>query len=185
MPEILAKPAEPSAVQYSLRPRLTVVAPDAAEAVRQAGGWLFDRTMAGWDVTVITASAGDPRPLRILGARARGLDTLLEVPVPGPCLQAVAVRTDLYQAYPRVRQMVLAASAAADGEIRLWGEDWPGDFGEAAGVVSHRPSMAARAFKAQALRAAGVAGPAGVPDAGAPEVFRLGGARRHVSAAAI
>lgn len=184
MPKALARPADQSAVQYFLRPRLTVVAPDTAEAVRQAGGWLFDRAMAGWDVTVITASAGDPGPLRILGARARDLGTLLEVRAPGPCLQAVAVRTDLYQADPLVRRVVLTA-AAAGGEIRLWGTAWPPDFDEPAGVVSHRPSAAARAFKAQALRAVGVTGPTGVPDAGALEVFRCGSAGRHAPTAAI
>jgi hypothetical protein len=58
-------------VRHSLRPRLTAIAPSAAEAVQYAGGWLFDQVMAGWDVTVITVEDDDPRPLDILGVRAQ------------------------------------------------------------------------------------------------------------------
>jgi hypothetical protein len=179
LPEVPAPPAEQTTVQHFLRPRLTAIAPDAAEAVRYAGGGLFDRAMDGWDVTVITASACDPPPLRILGVRARAAETLLAGWTQGPCLRAVAVRAELYEADPRVRQLVLAA-AAADGEVRLWGEARPPDFDDAADVVSHRLSMAARAFKAHALRAAGVTGPAGTA-----EMFRLGSVRESALAAAI
>ena len=185
MPKVPAESAEQSTVQHFLRPRLTAIAPDTAEAVRYAGGWLFDRVMAGWDVTVITHETSDSRPLRILGVRPRDLDTLLAETVladrvPGPCLRAVAVRIELYEANPRVRQMVLAAAAAGGGEIRLWGEGWPQDFDEASGIASHQLSMAARAFKAEALRAAGVTAPAA-----AVEEFRLGSARQCALAAAI
>jgi hypothetical protein len=78
-------PAE--AVRHFLRPRLTAIAPTAAEVVRQAGGWLFDQAMAGWDVTVITTEHPDPRPLRMLGARDRDIQVLRTVPVPGQCLR--------------------------------------------------------------------------------------------------
>jgi hypothetical protein len=44
-------------LRHSLRPRLAVLAPCISEAVRSAGGWLFDQVMAGWDVTVLTAAA--------------------------------------------------------------------------------------------------------------------------------
>jgi hypothetical protein len=121
--------------------------------VRSAGGWLFDQAMAGWDVTVITADQADPRPAQILGARARDLDTLLASPVWGPCLQAVAVQADLYDADPRVRRLVLGTiDGAGPAEVRLWGEGWPEDL-QAAGPAPHQLSVAARAFKAQALAA--------------------------------
>jgi hypothetical protein len=148
-------------VRYSLLPRLTVIAPTAAEAVRYAGGWLFDQVLAGWDVTVITADAGDPRPLRILGVRHRRLDVMLAMPEIGPCLEAVAVHTDLYAGDERVRRLVLAAAGTGRAEIRLWGGAWPDDFG-AARPLAYRLSLAAQAFKANALAAAAVkAGPAG------------------------
>jgi hypothetical protein len=34
-----------------------VVAADVIDVVKFAGGWLFDRAMAGWDVTVLDADA--------------------------------------------------------------------------------------------------------------------------------
>jgi hypothetical protein len=156
--------------------------------VRSAGGWLFDQAMAGWDVTVITADPADPRPAEILGARARDLDILLESVAWGTCLQAVAVQADLYDADPRVRRLVLASTA----EVRLWGEGWPGEL-EAVGPAPHQLSLAARAFKTQALAAAllalppAAAGPALPPPAAGAvpadpcqgtEVFRRARVRR-------
>ena len=140
--------------------------------MQQAGGWLFDQVMAGWDVTVITVDSSDPRPLRILGVRARVLDAVLAAPLIGSCLQAVALRSDLYHADARVRRLVLTAAEAGGTEIRLWGDLWPADFADGADSVSHRLSLAARAFKAQALAAAAVAGEPpgghrGVPEPGA------------------
>ena len=158
---------------------MTAIAPSAAEAVQYAGGWLFDQAMAGWDVTVITDETGDPRPLAILGVRARSFDAVFAAPVLGPCLQAIALRTDLYHDDERVRRLVLAASGAGRAEIRLWGEAWPADF-DGGDPVSHRLSLAARAFKAQALAAADLRG----GQAGDSEVFRRGELRRPLLAAA-
>ena len=36
-----------------MRYRLDVVAGSVVDVVRFAGGWLFDRAMAGWDVSVL------------------------------------------------------------------------------------------------------------------------------------
>jgi hypothetical protein len=91
-------------MRHSLRPRMIAIAPSAAEAVRYAGGWLFDQAMAGWDGTVVTADDGDPRPLDILGVRARNFDALLAAPVLGLRLRAIALRADLYQDDERVRR---------------------------------------------------------------------------------
>ena len=161
-------------MRHSLRPRLTAIAPSTAEAVRSAGGWLFDQVLAGWDVTVVAVDMGDPRPLEILGVRARELDVIYEVPILGPCLQSVAVRADLYHADERVRRFVLAAAEAGGTEVRLWGDVWPEDFDGGADSVSHRLSLAARAFKAQAMAAADLCGE---PTADT-EVFRRGELRR-------
>jgi hypothetical protein len=153
---------------------MTTLAPSTAEAVRSAGGWLFDQVLAGWDVTVVTADHGDPRPLHILGVRARDLDSILAIPVLGPCLQAIAVHTDLYDADERVRRMVLTAAEAGAADVRLWGGSCPADFDGGADPVSHRLSLAARAFKAQAMAAALL--PAEPP--AETEVFRRGDIRR-------
>jgi len=49
--------------------------------------------------------------------------------------------------------MVLDAVAEGVAEVRLWADRWPKLEGQAA-PVQHRLSVAARAFKAQALAAA-------------------------------
>lgn len=142
----------------------------SAEVVQFAGGWLFDQVMAGWDVTVITADHGDSRPLEILGARSRDLETVLALPVVGPCLQAIAVRADLYESDARVRRMVLVAFDQGQAEVRFWGGSRPPGRSGRADPLPHRLSVAARAFKAHALVAAAV--PADPADD--VEVFRRG-----------
>jgi hypothetical protein len=122
--------------------------------VQYAGGWLFDQVMAGWDVTVITVDTSDPRPLHILGVRACDLDRAVSAPVFGSCLQGIVLRSDLYHADERVRRLVLTAVEAGSAEIRLWGDVWPADFAGSPAPVRHRLSLAARAFKAQALAVA-------------------------------
>ncbi|MFA1546281.1 hypothetical protein [Actinomadura chokoriensis] len=138
------------------------------EVVRFTGGWLFDQGMAGWDVTVLRSDHADARPLRILGARVASLEPVLASPVRPPRSQAVAVHADLYDSDPRVRRMVLGAVDEDMGEVRVWGHQRPGEASDGAGSVRYRLSLAARAFKAQALAAVAV------PDAaeGAVELFR-------------
>jgi len=57
-----------------MRYRLDVVAADVVDVVKFAGGWLFDRAMAGWDVTVLVADHPNDRPLQILGTLNSELD---------------------------------------------------------------------------------------------------------------
>jgi hypothetical protein len=142
-----------------------------ADAVRCAGGWLFDRVAAGWDVTVLTADQADPRPLRILGARPADLQCALSSPVRGPRPRAIAVCGGLYGSDPRVRRLVTRARDELV-EVTLW--DGTGPAGEPADSegewLPHRLSVAARAFKAQAMAAAAVPADA----SGATEFFRRG-----------
>ena len=58
-----------------MRYRLDVIAASAADAVHSAGGWLYDRAMAGWEVTVLLPQSCDSRPLRILGVGAMDLES--------------------------------------------------------------------------------------------------------------
>jgi hypothetical protein len=136
-----------------MRWRLVVVAPDPVEAVRYAGGWLFDRALAGWDVQVLTEHRADSRPLRILGARPLDLESALTSPVRGPRPQAIAVGADRYASDARIRQLVRAALDDGVSDCRLWSGQWTSAGGEGDGAVRHRLSTAARAFKAQALAA--------------------------------
>jgi len=67
----------PHVVGESLRYRLDVVGGSAVDVVQSAGGWLYDRAMAGWEVTVLLPHCGDSRPLRILGVRVSDLQSEL------------------------------------------------------------------------------------------------------------
>jgi hypothetical protein len=136
-----------------VRYRLDVVAPSITEVVRCAGGWLFDRVMAGWDVTVLVAEKCDDRPLQILGAEAADLETALATGLTGPRPHALAVAAELYNRDTRVREGVRHALETGQTEVTLWGENWPAEL-DRVNSVEHRLSVAARAFKAQALAAA-------------------------------
>ncbi|HYY00661.1 MAG TPA: hypothetical protein VE908_14120, partial [Mycobacterium sp.] len=92
-----------------MRYRLDVVAADAVDVVRFAGGWLFDRAMAGWDVTVLIADRPDDRPLQILGVEVLDLEDALASVETRPQPQALAAAADLFDCDSRVRRGVLQA----------------------------------------------------------------------------
>jgi hypothetical protein len=133
-----------------------VIASSVQHAVRFTGGWLFDQVMAGWDVNVLTTDHADARPLRILGAHAVDLEYALARVIHGPCLQAIAVSADLYDSDARVRRMVQTVGEGP-ADIRFWSDRRPENLGDGDDPVRHRLSVAARAFKAQALAAAALA----------------------------
>lgn len=137
-----------------MRYRLDVVAADVVDVVRFAGGWLFDRAMAGWDVIVLIADHPDDRPLQILGARTLDLEDALESAGTRPRPQALAAAADLFGCDSRVRQGVLQALDHGVTEVTLWGQKWPAELDDSVGLVQHRLSRAAQIFKAQALAAA-------------------------------
>lgn len=134
-----------------MRYRLDVVAPCVVDAVRYAGGWLVDRVMAGWDVTVLIGADEDVRPLAILGVETLALESVLESWEGRPHPQTVAVAADLFNSDERVRRGVLGALEQGHTEVTLWGDECPEDL--SVGPVRHELSAAARAFKAQALAA--------------------------------
>ena len=152
------------------RYRLDVVALNTADVVRFAGGWLFDRVMAGWNVTVFVQDASDPRPLRILGVGTGDLESVLTTRRKGLYPHTVAVEADLYSSDTRVRDGVHAALGHHPTEVTLWGDRIPPELDSEVRLVQHRLSLAARAFKAQALVAAG----ASAPDVTAAETFCTG-----------
>ena len=137
-----------------MRYRLDVVASSGVDVVRFAGGWLFDRAMAGWDVTVLVADHPDTRPLQIVGARVIDLEDALAAVESRPRPQALAAAADLFGCDSRVRQGVLQALDHGVTEVTLWGETWPAELDDSVGQVQHRLSMAARTFKAKAMAAA-------------------------------
>jgi hypothetical protein len=136
------------------RYRLDVLASSVGDVVQSAGGWLFDRAMAGWEVNLLIADLPNARPLQILGINAFPMETALE-PVPNwPPTQAIAVAADVFNGNGRVRGSVVAALDRGLTEVTLWGDTWPPGLHRRADAVQHRLSAAARAFKAHALSAA-------------------------------
>jgi hypothetical protein len=154
-----------------MRYRLDVVAPTVLDAVRFAGGWVYDRVMAGWDVTVLIGDDADVRPLEILGAEVRDLESVLASWEDRPHPQTIAVAADLFDRDSRVRKGVLTALEQGATEVTLWGERLPAELDNSVDSVQHQLSAAARAFKAQALAAANDSAAAPVGDT---ETFRCG-----------
>lgn len=139
--------------RHTLRYRLAVLAIDAREVVTHAGGWLFDRSMAGWDVNAVLADVRDLRPAQVLGATVLELEGPLAVPVHHTWPDALAVSPELLRSDPRVRDGVRNCLEHDLLDIVLWGSV-PTEFAPYVDRTHHRLSAAARAFKARALAAA-------------------------------
>ena len=88
------------------RYELDVIGAGVADVVACAGGWLFDRVMAGWDVTVAVPRTLGAAPLQILGVRSVALDTLVDG---RPATRALAVAGPMCHADDLVRDVVGAA----------------------------------------------------------------------------
>ena len=139
-----------------LRYRLDVVAASAVDVVQSAGGWLYDRAMAGWEVTVLLPRGCDTRSLRILGVRAADLEP--ELAELGAGSTTLAVSAQAFTADARVREAVLESLDNRLIEVALWGEGWPLGVNRATARAQHLLSGAARMFKGYALAAAGIPG---------------------------
>ncbi|WP_019929006.1 hypothetical protein [Nocardia sp. BMG111209] len=140
-----------------LRYRLAIVAPTPSAVVRHLGGWVFDQVMAGWDTTVFVAETADPRPLSILGAEMAELSCSATPPPPETRPHAVAVAVDLFEADDRVHRDVLATLTSGRSDVTFWGPSQPVELDATLARTGYVPSLAARAFKARALAAAGLA----------------------------
>ena len=96
--------------------------PPRRTSCESAGGWLCDRARAGWDVNVLVADGGDPRPLTILGATALDLDDgFLSMVRSASRVGALAVSADLLGADTRVRDEVLRVLKHGLTEVTVWG----------------------------------------------------------------
>ncbi|MGI5218852.1 hypothetical protein [Nocardia sp. CA-290969] len=165
-----------SPARQALRPRLVVLGTSMDDAVSAAGGWIFDLSMAGWEVTVVAGDLGSPRPARILGADALDLDSALTHRHRGPQPQAVAISAALMATEAGLRGRVRQCFDRGSIEVSIWGRQYAQEFGDRTESTTHRLSHAARVFKQQALRV--VRGEAG---AVAPtENFRTGITSRSI-----
>jgi hypothetical protein len=147
-----------------------VIASD--DVVRWAGGWIFDRATAGWEVTVLVAGHCDVRPLQILGATTRDIESRFDSIDNGSSAHALAIGADVLGRDARIREDVLHALDRRLIEVTLWGDACPVELDPRVDPAQHVLSTAARAFKAHALAAAGCP-----QDSVSPvETFRIGGA---------
>ena len=71
--------------------------------------------------------------------------------------QSLAVPAELFECDSRVRNWVLKALEHGMTQVVLWGRSCPPELSDNVDFGQHRLTTAARAFKAQALAAAGVA----------------------------
>ena len=142
-----------------MRYRLDIVAASVTDVVTFAGGWMFDRVMAGWDVTVLIAGSEDVRPIQILGADTMDLETALGMWTQRAHPHALAVSADLFARDARVRRGVLEALEHGTTEVTLWG-----------GVVAVGTRADGRLCAAPAERCS-----PGVQSAGAQRISGAGG----------
>jgi hypothetical protein len=147
-----ARHPDGTAIKY----RLDVVASSPADAVLSAGGWLYDRVRAGWEVNVLLPRQSDIRPLQILGVQAADLDSQIPPADTGCAARGLAVSAQMFAADARIRHEVLKALDRWMTEVTLWDDGWPLAVGHRTTAVQHVLSNAARVFKRHALTAAGI-----------------------------
>ncbi|MFE6861906.1 hypothetical protein [Nocardia sp. NPDC057668] len=147
----------------NIRYRLDVVAANIADVVEHAGGWLFDRASAGWEVSVLVDElTDDDRPMRILGAEVLDLKAVLDSGGSGRQPHAIAIAADVIDRDARTGEGLRLAMADGGIQVVGWGAGWPANAFPVDPVL-HRLSAAARVFKAQALTAAGLGEDSEVP----------------------
>ncbi|BAX90503.1 hypothetical protein [Mycobacterium shigaense] len=137
-----------------LRYRLDVVAADAVDVVHAAGGWLYDRVMAGWEVTVLLPNDRNTRSLRILGVSMVDAESEFIEAALNSTSQTLAVSAAAFTVDARLRDKVRDALDNRLTEVALWGERWPLGVDRGLAAAQHLLSGAARRFKAAALAAA-------------------------------
>jgi hypothetical protein len=144
-------------LDVSGRYQFQVLAANITDAVMAIGGLIFDRAMAGWDVSVVLDGpvdrVVDDRPIRILGGRVAQRLADRAGLLARPHLLAVAA--DVMVKSDAVRRYVLAAGYDNEAEVLLWGRHHPTNLDCSFVAARHRPSTAAQVFKSQALAAGG------------------------------
>ncbi|BBX51317.1 hypothetical protein GCM10009645_03360 [Mycolicibacterium poriferae] len=130
--------------------RLDVITDNVPEAVRRAGGLMFDYGRAGWQVVLITDDDMHSRALTILGARVEAPRDDIETECDNARRESRAVVAPLgaLRQHPEL-------SAGYGSRVLLWGEHL--DQEPAAGLCTfwYQLSSAARSFKACALGSVG------------------------------
>lgn len=145
------------------RQHLDVIAASVPEVVRAAGGWLADQALSGWDVNVYVPDSDDVTPLRILGVTAHPIAAAPPAPRKPQTPSVLAISADATGTGLRVGERVAAEHHCEIAELAVWGGAASVGLADRLHSVQYTLSIAARAFKSHALRAAGVAEECGEP----------------------
>jgi hypothetical protein len=136
--------------------QLDVVTAGAAEAVRFAGGLMFDRSLAGWRVTVVTEDTAHRRALTILGARTHSPEQHSDsLHNPNRVVRSILVPIDQFTGDSQAHA-VQDTDLEPPAEVVVWGQHVNTELTDLLHPVRHELSAAARTFKAEALRCAGL-----------------------------
>ncbi|MCZ8377336.1 hypothetical protein O6P37_00525 [Mycobacterium sp. CPCC 205372] len=135
----------------SCRYTLDVLAIDATEAVRAAGGLIYDRVREGWAVRVFTLDGSDGRPLRILGAQGSEYEDITALAL-SPRRTALALSSAVVSRDDEIYMNTLKRLRRGRAEVILWG-DPPSEMKHHLIAIEHRLTSAAAAFKASAREA--------------------------------
>ena len=134
--------------------QVDVVVDSVAEAVRHAGGLMFDRRRMGWRVSVVTDDTAHCRALTILGVHREPPDGRDEASFgQDRVIRCLVLPVGRCTTNPSMQLKDVLSQEPS--ELLLWG---PGVDCEPAGTlhpVRYELSAAARTFKAQALRSIG------------------------------
>jgi len=143
-------PAMPSA-EGNLCYRLEVLTQNVRDVVKEAGGWLFDLSKAGWDVTVIVLGPEETRPFRILGLNVIELNRSAVGSERRPYPHVLAIAPDLLAQDPNVKRRSTRAMKARLTEVVLYGVSQQDEGRRGDDVMLHQLTRAARVFKDCAL----------------------------------
>ncbi|MCX5044287.1 hypothetical protein OG921_14035 [Aldersonia sp. NBC_00410] len=138
---------------------MAVLGTSVAEIVQHAGGLLFDYGIAGWDLIVLGPADTRCRALQILGTHTFTPDSALSSSVnqaalsgEDPQIHVVVGAEGLFRDQPRMNEAVSELFDCNCADVMLWSNPNETDLPR---MTKYRMSNAARAFKAQALCAAG------------------------------
>ena len=136
--------------------QLDVVTGSVAEAVRYVGGLMFDRSGAGWGVRVVTNDTAHRRALTILGTVTQAPkehdDSLRN---PNRVVRSLLVPIEQFTKDSEAHA-VHDTELEPPAEILVWGQHINSGSTDLLHPVRHELSGAARIFKAEALRCAGL-----------------------------
>ncbi|BBY27134.1 hypothetical protein GCM10023114_51130 [Mycolicibacterium sediminis] len=143
---------------YGRRYVVHVITPHVVNVVESVGGWLCDRAMAGWEVTVLLTGKGeDPLPIRILGGEVVALEAADQREWYRCSPGALAIAVDRLRRGTRVEEELRVAMDCGRNDVTTADRSWAAepDSIEQVETVEYRLSGAARAYKARALAAVG------------------------------